>query len=90
MARVPINHRILTCDCRETEVSGDPAINLSDDTVFQFLSEEFEAMSSPASSFDENDEEDEKENEIEDENRSVADDRFWENQHQLLQVSFML
>lgn len=85
MGRVPINHRILSCNCRETEVSGDPAINLSDDTVFQFLSEEFEGTLSPARIFNENDEDHEKENEIKDENRST-EDCFWEEQHQLLQT----
>ncbi|PIN04392.1 hypothetical protein CDL12_23075 [Handroanthus impetiginosus] len=84
MGRVPINHRILTCDSREIEFPGEPAINLSDDTVFQFLSEECEA-SSPASSIDDDEDDEEKENQNENENRSAEDDHFWETQHQLLQ-----
>lgn len=86
MARVPINHRILTCDSREIEFPGDTAINLSDDTVFQFLSEECEGLS-PASSIDDDEDDEEKENVNENGNRSAEDDNFWETQHQLLQVS---
>ena len=82
MARVPINHRILTCDGRESEFSGDTAINLSDDTVFQFLSEECEVLSSCFDDY--SDDDNEKENKNEDE---IPGDSFWETQHQLLQVS---
>jgi uncharacterized protein (TIGR01615 family) len=85
MARVPINNRILMmCDSREIESSGELAINLSDDTVFQFLSEEFESTS-PASSVDDDEEDEEKEHENENENRGAEDDNFWETQQQLLQ-----
>ncbi|KAL0398585.1 UNVERIFIED_CONTAM: hypothetical protein Sradi_2201800 [Sesamum radiatum] len=84
MGRVPINHRILTCNGRETEFSGEPAINLSDDTVFQFLSEECEGLS-PASSIDDNEDDEEKENLNENETGDSEDGKFWETQHQLLQ-----
>lgn len=83
MARVPKNHRILTCDGRESEFSGETAINLSDDTVFQFLSEECEVLSSCFDDYAE----DEKENQNEDGSPGAEDDSFWETQHQLLQVS---
>ncbi|KAG6393699.1 hypothetical protein SASPL_144266 [Salvia splendens] len=82
MARVPKNHRILTCDGRESEFSGETAINLSDDTVFQFLSEECEVLSS---CFDDYSDDNEKENKNEDEIPGAEDDSFWETQHQLLQ-----
>ncbi|XP_051126002.1 uncharacterized protein LOC127247952 [Andrographis paniculata] len=81
MSRAQISHRILTCDSREIHVSGDPAINLSDDTVFQFLSEEFEGTS-PTSSVGDDEDEDE---EIEEDNRRDEINRFWESQHHLLQ-----
>ncbi|GER56095.1 hypothetical protein STAS_33807, partial [Striga asiatica] len=81
MARVPISHRILTCHGRETEFSVEPAINLSDDTVFQFLSEEYEGLS-PESCLEDVYE---RESDDENENRSDSDDNFWENQHALLQ-----
>ncbi|KAL0353076.1 UNVERIFIED_CONTAM: hypothetical protein Sangu_0888900 [Sesamum angustifolium] len=84
MGRVPINHRILTCNGREMEFSGEPAINLSDDTVFQFLSEECEVLS-PASSIDDNADDEEKENQNENEAGDSEDGKFWETQHQLLQ-----
>ncbi|KAK6149924.1 hypothetical protein DH2020_017449 [Rehmannia glutinosa] len=84
MARVPINHRILTCDSREIEFSGEPAINLSENTVFQFLSEECEGLS-PASSIDDNENDDDEEKENENENRCAENDNFWETQHDLLQ-----
>lgn len=86
MARVPINRRILMCDSREIEFSGDAAINLSDDTVFQFLSEECEGLSPPSSIDDDADYED-MEDGNENENRGAVDENFWETQHQLLQVS---
>ncbi|KAL1560236.1 hypothetical protein AAHA92_10476 [Salvia divinorum] len=79
MARVPINHRILTCDARESDFSGETTINLSDDTVFQFLSEECEG---PSSIFEDDDE---KENQNENESTGEEDDNFWDTQHQLLQ-----
>ncbi|KAL3643432.1 hypothetical protein CASFOL_014247 [Castilleja foliolosa] len=81
MARVPINHRILTCHSREIEFAVEPAINLSDDTVFEFLSDEFEGLS-PASSIEDNIQDDE---EKVNDNRCALDDNFWENQHKLLQ-----
>ncbi|KAH6790592.1 hypothetical protein C2S51_005598 [Perilla frutescens var. frutescens] len=85
MARVPKTHRILTCHGWESEFSGDTTINLSDDTVFQFLSEECEGLS-PASSIDDDDADDEeKENLNGNEIRGAEDDTFWETQHQLLQ-----
>lgn len=97
MARIPINHRILTCDSPQIDFSGEPAINLSDDTVFQYLSEECLGLS-PASSVEFDNEEDgdndndndekENQNENENENRGAGDDNFWESQYQLLQVSF--
>ncbi|KAL7088969.1 hypothetical protein ACP275_13G160400 [Erythranthe tilingii] len=88
MAKIRINHRILNCNSREIEFSGEAPINLSDDTVFQFLSEEYEGLS-PASSFDENEEEDtdekENQNDNEIENLGAKNDNFWESQFQLLQ-----
>lgn len=84
MARVSKNHRILTCDCLESEFSGETAINLSDDTVFQFLNEESEGLSCI---FDDDADDDEKENQNENEFRGAEDVSFWETQNQLLQVS---
>ncbi|KAG8385549.1 hypothetical protein BUALT_Bualt03G0056800 [Buddleja alternifolia] len=86
MARVPINHRILTCDSREIEFSGEPAINLSDDTVFEFLNEEYQGLS-PAISVDDIEDDEEKENQNENENQSPEDGKFWETQSQLLQTT---
>ncbi|XP_057764489.1 uncharacterized protein LOC130985507 [Salvia miltiorrhiza] len=82
MARVSKNHRILTCDGRESEFSAETTINLSDDTVFQFLSEECEGLSSI---FDDDADDVEKENQNDNEIRGAEDDNFWETQHQLLQ-----
>ncbi|KAL6567402.1 hypothetical protein OROGR_001070 [Orobanche gracilis] len=83
MAKVPMSHRILTCRSRKIEFSIEPAINLSDDTVFQFLSEECGVLS-PASSIDDQIEyEEERENE--NGNRCAENDDFWVTQHQLLQ-----
>lgn len=88
MARKPLSHRILTWDNRETEISCEPAINNSD-TVFSFLDEEVGQSSSPESINDDvyvnNQDDEDDENEIKE---NVEDNRFWENQHQLLQVSF--
>lgn len=86
MARKPLSHRILTWDNRETEISGEPAINNSD-TVFSFLDEEGQS-SSPESINDDvyvknGDEEDDEENENKE---NIEDNQFWENQHQLLQA----
>ncbi|KAL3345302.1 hypothetical protein AABB24_024320, partial [Solanum stoloniferum] len=84
MARKPLNHRILTWDHREFEISGEPAINNSD-TVFSFLDEEVQS-SSPESINDDvyvnnrDDEDDDNENK-----ENVEDNQFWENQRQLLQ-----
>ncbi|TMW92021.1 hypothetical protein EJD97_013594 [Solanum chilense] len=80
MARRPLSHRILTCHNRESEFSGDHAINISD-TIFSFLDEE---GSSTESVFDDFYVEDENENENE-EKENVEDNQFWETQHQLLQ-----
>lgn len=87
MARKPLSHRILTWDNRETEISGEPAINNSD-TVFSFLDEEGGQSSSPESINDDvyvknGDEEDDEENENKE---NIEDNQFWENQHQLLQA----
>ncbi|XP_051128748.1 uncharacterized protein LOC127249793 [Andrographis paniculata] len=87
MSRVRNHNRILTCDGREIEFSGESAINLSDDTVFQFLSEECEG-SSPVSSIDgvSNDEEETgNEDENGNEDRGTEVDNYWETQHELLQ-----
>lgn len=85
MARKPLSHRILTWDNRETEISCEPAINNSD-TVFSFLDEEVGQSSSPESINDDvyvnNQDDEDDENEIKE---NVEDNRFWENQHQLLQ-----
>ncbi|KAG6416595.1 hypothetical protein SASPL_124028 [Salvia splendens] len=83
MSRVPINHRILTCDGRESVFSGETTINLSDDTVFQFLSEECEGLSNIFDDYA--DDEKENQNENENEDPGAEDDNFWETQHQLLQ-----
>ncbi|KAL3627785.1 hypothetical protein CASFOL_029148 [Castilleja foliolosa] len=80
MARNPINHRILTCHSREIVFAAEPAINLSDDTVFEFLTRESDGPS-PASSIELDNFEDDEENE----NRCAVNDNFWENQHELLQ-----
>ncbi|CAN4084074.1 unnamed protein product [Withania somnifera] len=85
MARKPLNHRILTWDNRETDISGEPAINNSD-TVFSFLDEEGQS-SSPESINDDvyvnNGEDDDDEENVNKEN--VEENQFWENQYQLLQ-----
>ncbi|XP_022886339.1 uncharacterized protein LOC111402342 [Olea europaea var. sylvestris] len=82
MARIPINHRILMCESREIEFSGDPAaINLSD-TVFEFLSEECEGLS-PVSFDGENEEDGEEEEK--NGNGNAEDNCFWETHYQLLQ-----
>ncbi|CAN4084072.1 unnamed protein product [Withania somnifera] len=83
MARRPLSHRILTCHKRESEYSGDHAINISD-TVFSFLDEEGHQGSSVESVSDDvhyvEDENVEKEN-----NDNVEDNQFWETKLQLLQ-----
>ncbi|XP_015064260.1 uncharacterized protein LOC107009436 [Solanum pennellii] len=82
MARRPLSHRILTCHNRESEFSGDHAINISD-TIFSFLDEE---GSSTESVIDDVYVEDENENENENEEReNIEDNQFWKTQHQLLQ-----
>ncbi|CAI9755161.1 unnamed protein product [Fraxinus pennsylvanica] len=84
MARIPINHRILTCESQEIEFSGDPAaINLSD-TVFEFLNEECEGLS-PVSFDGEN--EDDAGDEEKNGNGNAEDNSFWETQNQLLQAT---
>ncbi|KAG5622573.1 hypothetical protein H5410_007791 [Solanum commersonii] len=70
----PLSHRILTCHNRESEFSGDHAINISD-TIFSFLDEEGSSVESVID--DVYVEYEEKEN--------VEDNKFWETQHQLLQ-----
>ncbi|CAI9787929.1 unnamed protein product [Fraxinus pennsylvanica] len=83
LARIPINHRIFPCDSREIEFSGDPAaINLSD-TVFEFLNEESEGLSS----FDGKNEDDSEDEEEKSGNENSADNSFWETQNQLLQAT---
>ncbi|KAJ8545523.1 hypothetical protein K7X08_018106 [Anisodus acutangulus] len=83
MAGRPLSHWILTWDNRESEISGEPALNNSD-TVFSFLDEEGQS-SSPESVNDDvyvkkgNQDEDE-------ENENIEDNQFWEMQHQLLQA----
>ncbi|KAL2484249.1 hypothetical protein Fot_45693 [Forsythia ovata] len=85
MARIPINQRILPCDSREIEFSGDPAaINLSD-TVFEFLNEECEGLS--PLSFDGENEDNGEEEEGENGNGNTEDNSFWETQNQLLQAT---
>ncbi|MCE3050011.1 hypothetical protein HAX54_046286 [Datura stramonium] len=86
MARRPLNHRILTWDNRESDISGEPAINNSD-TVFSFLDEE-DQSSSPESVNDDvyvknGDGEEDEENENKE---NVGGNQFWETQHQLLQA----
>ncbi|XP_059291685.1 uncharacterized protein LOC132045160 [Lycium ferocissimum] len=83
MARRPLIQRILTCDNRETDFSGDYAINISD-TVFSFLDEDGQGSSLESVSDDVyvEDENEEKDNSTE----NVEDNQFWETQHQLLQA----
>ncbi|KAL0442754.1 UNVERIFIED_CONTAM: hypothetical protein Slati_1998100 [Sesamum latifolium] len=81
MSLAPKTTGILTLQRPGEEFS---AINLSDDTVFQFLSEECEGLS-PASSIDDNEDDEEKENQNENETGGSEDGKFWETQHQLLQ-----
>ncbi|KAL3377249.1 hypothetical protein AABB24_003587, partial [Solanum stoloniferum] len=73
-AKRPLSHRILTCHNRESEFSGDHAINISD-TIFSFLDEEGSSVESVIDDVYVEDEE--KEN--------FEDNKFWETQHQLLQ-----
>ncbi|XP_073303901.1 uncharacterized protein [Primulina huaijiensis] len=87
MSRIRINHRMLTYEIGEVELSDDPGINLSD-TVFEFLSEESESLSSICTSFNEEEEEEaENENENINENAKVDDNKSWETQLQLLQAT---
>lgn len=81
MARRPLSHRILTCHNRESEFSGDHAINISD-TIFSFLDEEGSSTESVTDDVYVEDENEEKEN--------VEYNQFWETQRQLLQVSTLL
>lgn len=86
MARKPLNHRILTWEHREIEISGEPTINNSD-TVFSFLDEEVQS-SSPESINDDvyvNNRDDEDDDDDNENKENVEDNQFWENQHQLLQ-----
>ncbi|XP_027111791.1 uncharacterized protein LOC113764060 isoform X2 [Coffea eugenioides] len=85
MARISMNHRILTWDNREIEYSGDPAIHIPD-TVFRFLDEESEG--SLVGSFSDNGEneiQDDDNNEEKDVPANDRDKSFWESQNQLLQ-----
>ncbi|XP_070051677.1 uncharacterized protein [Nicotiana tomentosiformis] len=82
MARRPLSHRILTWDNRETDFSGEPAINVSD-TIFSFLDEEGQGSSLESVNDDVNYVEDE--NEEKENSENVEDNQFWETQHQLLQ-----
>ncbi|CAH9123608.1 unnamed protein product [Cuscuta epithymum] len=89
MGRVPMNSRILTFDNRGLEFSGDVAINLSGNTVFEFLDDDQGQWSSPGSTcdeiWDESEEvgdEDERKDNVED-----IDNCFWEAQQQLLQAT---
>nr|XP_009795280.1 PREDICTED: uncharacterized protein LOC104242005 [Nicotiana sylvestris] len=82
MARRPLRHRILTWDNRETDFSGEAAINISD-TIFSFLDEEGQGSSLESVSDDVNYVEDE--NEEKENSENVEDSQFWETQHQLLQ-----
>ncbi|XP_016444266.1 uncharacterized protein LOC107769553 [Nicotiana tabacum] len=84
MARRPLSHRILTWDNRETDFSGEPAINNSD-TVFSFLDEEAQS-SSPESVNDDVYVRDQDEDEEKETNENVENNKFWETQHQLLQA----
>ncbi|KAF3657433.1 putative L-type lectin-domain containing receptor kinase VII.1-like [Capsicum annuum] len=89
MSRRPLSHRILTCHSRESELSGDHTINISD-TVFSFLDEErhqgsssLESVGDDVNYYVEEDENEEKENNNNSEH--VEDSQFWEARHQLLQ-----
>uniref|UniRef100_A0A5B6YM71 Uncharacterized protein n=1 Tax=Davidia involucrata TaxID=16924 RepID=A0A5B6YM71_DAVIN len=84
-ARIPMTHRILTFDSRESECSGEPAMSLSD-TVFEFL--DVESEGSPENVSIEGYEYDDG-NESKDENSETVEDNktFWETQHQLLQAT---
>ncbi|KZV37154.1 hypothetical protein F511_15074 [Dorcoceras hygrometricum] len=90
MSRIRINHRILAYKVGEVEFSGDPGINLSD-TVFEFLSEDNERLSSISSSYCEEEEEQQQEQENENDNingNAKDDDKnSWETQLQLLQAT---
>lgn len=87
MARISMNHRILTWDNREIEYSGDPAIHIPD-TVFGFLDEESEGSS--VGSFSDNGENEiqDEDNDNEEKGRDIpandGDKSFWESQNQLL------
>ncbi|EPS70512.1 hypothetical protein M569_04251 [Genlisea aurea] len=78
MARVPtIHHRILSSDCGPQEFTVEPAINLSDDTVFEFLGEKFDSVRCDP----------ELENSSEEDEccQEAESDDFWERQSQHLQ-----
>ncbi|KAL3522281.1 hypothetical protein ACH5RR_015115 [Cinchona calisaya] len=86
MARIPMNHRILTWDHREIEFSDDKGINISD-TIFGFLDEESEGSSVGSTSdnrYGANEMEDD-ENEDKEQSENIQDKSFWESQNQLLQ-----
>lgn len=87
MARRTMIHRILTCDKPEIMTfSGDIAsINISD-TIFGFLNDE-SSQNIPLNFCGENEDDvDDEEEEEKEESENVKDNRFWEIQHQLLQV----
>ncbi|VFQ89042.1 unnamed protein product [Cuscuta campestris] len=88
MSRVPMSHRVLTFESPGLEFSGDVAINLSGDTVFEFLDDEDGQGSSVGSTcdniFDQNEAEDEDGHK---DNVGDTDFYFWEAQRQLLQTT---
>ncbi|KAK4361123.1 hypothetical protein RND71_020075 [Anisodus tanguticus] len=87
MARRSLSHRILTWDNRESDISGEPALNNSD-TVFSFLDEEGQS-SSPESVNDDvyvKNRDQHEDEELNENKENVESNQFWETQHQLLQA----
>lgn len=87
MARIPMSHRIFTpYNSQEIVFPGELALSMSD-TVFGFLHEEGEG--SPESILYEEFNQNEEEDEVENSGSNAQDNKiFWENQYQLLQVTF--
>lgn len=87
MARLPMSHRIFTpYNNRDNIFQGELALSMSD-TVFGFLHEQSDAWPEKIAYKENESQNDEEEDEVENSNRIVEDNmKFWEDQHNLLQV----
>lgn len=87
MSRVPMGHRILTFDNQGLDFPVDVPINLSDDTVFEFLNDDDTQGSSVESNCDNIFYNSEAENDDDSKDNVEDCDYFWEAQTQLLQAT---